>query len=213
MLASYEDQQIPLRFERYNNNNNYDDSKNIKNNRNDEYSNSESASNNGGPNNSGGPSNNNNSFRILRIKHSIQIIGDKKFRPQLTSNRSRLFEIVTNDGQHRPTTVLFKDIKFASLSKKQACILPSRGFIHVINSNLVIENSVMARFCAAITLSLTNTDTNHTFRFVYKFVFIFCYDLQLVTFKRSALTAFEFSVRTRSLLSVTHSSVPRNIDM
>lgn len=101
---------------------------------------------------------NNITSRILRIKHSIQIVGDKKFRPQLTSNRPRLFEIVTNDDSHRPTTVLFKNIKLASSSKKQGCTLPSRGFIHVVNSNLVIENMVMARFCAAITLSFTNTN-------------------------------------------------------
>ena len=124
MLASYEDQEIPLRF-----------------------------ANNG---------KNDDTTRILRIEHSVRIIGDKRFRPRLTSNKSRVFEIVSSGsggsggGDVHTTTVIFEDITFTSSPNKQKCTLPSRGFIHVANSNLAIKNCVIARFCAAVTLSLTD---------------------------------------------------------
>ena len=97
---------------------------------------------------------------VLGFEHSIRIASedasgagrtkDGGFRPYLVTDKSRAFEILGND-----TTVVMDGLRFLSSSRRRKCALPSRGFIHVVNANLLIKNSSISRFCAAVTLSFT----------------------------------------------------------
>ncbi|XP_066913669.1 uncharacterized protein [Clytia hemisphaerica] len=102
------------------------------------------------------PSTNNNiTNRIIRIEHSLQI-KSHSYRVKLVCNQPRGFTI-TGDR----TKLILDNIRFTNNIQKKKCVLPSKGFIHVDNANLVIKRCVFSKYCAAITSSFTNENVTY----------------------------------------------------
>ena len=98
---------------------------------------------------------NNDTKRVIRVEHSLEI-KSHIYRIKLVCNEPRGFTI-TGDK----TKLVFDNIRFTSNIQKKKCALPSKGFIHVNNANLVIRRCIFSKYCAAITSSFTNENVSY----------------------------------------------------